>query len=36
MYQRKDIENFIQKNKNYTIDILPRGRKNSKKIEYVV
>ena len=35
MYQRKDIENFINKNKHYTIDIITY-QKSNKKREYVV
>lgn len=35
MYQRKDIENFINKNKHYTIDIIAY-QKSNKKREYVV
>lgn len=31
MYQKKDIENFIQKNKKYTIDI-----KQNKTIKFVI
>lgn len=34
MYQRKDIENFIQKNKHYTIDVIAYQKSNKKK-EYV-
>ena len=35
MYQKKDIENFIQKNKHYNIDIITY-QKSNKKREYVV
>lgn len=35
MYQRKDIENFINKNKHYNIDIITYQRNNKRK-EYVV
>ena len=35
MYQRKDIENFINKNKHYNIDIITYQRRNKRK-EYVV
>lgn len=35
MYQKKDIENFIQKNKHYNIDIISY-QKSNKKREYVV
>lgn len=35
MYQRKDIENFIQKNKHHNIDIISY-QKSNKKREYVV
>lgn len=35
MYQRKDIENFINKNKHYNIDIITYQRSNKRK-EYVV
>ncbi len=35
MYQRKDIENFIQKNKHYNIDIISY-QKSNKKRKYVV
>lgn len=35
MYQKKDIENFINKNKNYNIDIITY-QSNNKKREFVV
>lgn len=35
MYEKKDIENFIKKNKHYTIDIITY-QKSNKKREYVV
>lgn len=35
MYEKKDIENFIKKNKHYTIDIITYQKSNKKK-EYVV
>lgn len=34
-YEKKDIENFIKKNKHYTIDIITY-QKSNKKREYVV
>lgn len=35
MYQRKDIENYINKNKHYNIDIITY-QSNNKKREFVV
>lgn len=35
MYQKKDIENFINKNKHYNIDIITYQSSNRKK-EFVV
>ena len=35
MYQTKDIENYINKNKHYTIDII-EYQKSNKRREFVV